>query len=169
MTDIPVVAFSAYSGTGKTTLIEKLAVRLKAQGLRLAILKHDAHRFEIDREGKDSWRFAQAGADIVLISSADKTAYIEQRERTFQQNLAMIHDVDLILVEGYKQEKIPRIGICRKATGKGLPAPAEEYAAIVTDDASIAEGTRVPCFALDDMDGLTAFLLSTFLPHGTRK
>ena len=79
------------------------------------MLKHDAHDFDIDHEGKDSWRFQRAGADITLISSATKMALVEQRPRTFEENIAMLHDVDLILVEGYKQEAIPRIGICRKA------------------------------------------------------
>lgn len=157
MTDIPVIGFSAYSGTGKTTLLEKILVCLKRQGYRVAVLKHDAHRFEIDREGKDSWRFAQAGADMVILSSSEKTAIIEQRQRSFSQNLAMIHDVDLVLVEGYKQESIPRIGICRKATGKGLPHPVETYIALVTDDPSLATG-RIPTFSLEDIDGIVSFL-----------
>ena len=79
MKEIPLIAFSAYSGAGKTTLIEKLIVELKAQGLRLAVVKHDGHDFEIDHEGKDSWRFAQAGADMTVICSDERTAVIEQR------------------------------------------------------------------------------------------
>ena len=74
--NIPVIGFAAYSGTGKTTLIEKLLRRLKEKGFRVAVIKHDAHDFDIDREGKDSWRFTQAGADIMLISSEKKTAVI---------------------------------------------------------------------------------------------
>lgn len=163
MNGIPVIGFAAYSGTGKTTLIEKIVVKLKGEGLRIAVIKHDAHRFEIDHEGKDSWRFAKAGADITLISSVDKTAIVEQRERTFEQNLSMIHDVDLILVEGYKQEEIPRIGISRKATGKGLPVPPERFVAVVTDDEAITESISVPCFALDDVDGLTEFIKNAVL------
>lgn len=154
---IPVIGFSAYSGTGKTTLITKIVRELKAQGYRVCVIKHDAHQFEIDREGKDSWRFSQAGADMTIISSPTKTALIEQREKSFPQLIAMVHDVDLILVEGYKQEKIPRIGICRKATGKGLPHPVNEYIALVTDDPAFsADG--IPVFALDDIPGITAFL-----------
>ena len=111
---IPVVGFAAYSGTGKTTLIEKLLRSLKEKGLRVAVVKHNAHDFEIDQEGKDSWRFNQAGADVMLISSTRKTALIEQRQHSLRENLSMIRDVDLILVEGYKQENIPKIGISRK-------------------------------------------------------
>ena len=157
MSNIPVIGFAAFSGTGKTTLIEKLIICLKAQGLRLAVIKHDAHRFEIDREGKDSWRFTRAGADMMLISSPEKTAVIEQRERTFTENLSMIHDVDLILVEGYKQEQIPRIGICRKAAGKGLPHPASSYIAVVTDDETIS-CENIPVFGLEDGERIAAFI-----------
>lgn len=155
------IGFAAYSGTGKTTLLEKLIVYFKARGLRLGVLKHDAHDFDIDHKGKDSWRFQQAGADITLISSAYKMALVEQRPRTFEENIAMLHDVDLILIEGYKQETIPRIGICRKATDKGLPGRAEDYAAIVTDDEALIESANVPCFALDDVEGVAEFILHT--------
>lgn len=155
MNHIPVIGFAAWSGTGKTTLVEKLVMTFKAQGYRIAVIKHDAHRFEIDREGKDSWRFAKAGADITLISSAEKTAIIEQRQRTFEENLSMIHDVDLILVEGYKQEKIPRIGISRKATGKGFPHSLEQYIAVVTDDTL---DTGIPVFGMEDIEAIAEFI-----------
>lgn len=162
MTTTPMIGFAAYSGTGKTTLLEKVIVRLKEKGLRLAVLKHDAHDFEIDHEGKDSWRFQKAGADITLISSATKMALVEQRPRTFEENIAMLHDVDLILVEGYKQETLPRIGICRMATDKGLPGSVTDYAAVVTDDAGVAAQAAergIPCYDLDDDQGVTAFIL----------
>jgi molybdopterin-guanine dinucleotide biosynthesis protein B len=157
MEQIPVIGFAAWSGTGKTTLIEKILRELKSQGYRVAVLKHDAHKFEIDREGKDSWRFTNAGADMMLISSGTKTAIVEQRPRSFEENLSMIHDVDIILVEGYKQEAVPRIGISRKATGKGLPHPVETCAAVVTDDESIASAS-VPVFGLEDTARITEFI-----------
>ena len=164
MTNIPVIAFAAWSGTGKTTLIEKLIHELKSRGLRLAVIKHDGHKFEIDHEGKDSWRFQKAGADITLIASATKMALVEQRPRTFEENIAMLHDVDLILVEGYKQETLPRIGICRKATDKGLPGEVTDYVAVVTDDETIAAQAQekgIPHFELNDVHGVTAFILKT--------
>ena len=157
MTNIPVIGFAAWSGTGKTTLIEKIVRELKKRGIRVAVIKHDAHKFEIDKEGKDSWRFTQAGADMMLISSDTKTAIIEQRQRTFEENLSMLHDVDIILVEGYKQENIPKIGISRKATGKGLPHPVETYAAVVTDEENIPDLT-VPVFGLEDIEQITEFV-----------
>lgn len=158
MERIPVIGFSAFSGTGKTTLLEKLVHYLKAQGLRIAVIKHDAHDFEIDKEGKDSWRFSQAGADVTLISSSTKTAIIEHRPCTFLQNLEKIRDVDLILVEGYKQEEFPRIGICRKATGKGLPGTAQDYVALVTDEETYLTDPALKCFGLDDVEGVAALI-----------
>ena len=163
MEQIPVIGFSAWSETGKTTLIEKLVVELKSRGLRVAVVKHDAHEFEIDKPGKDSWRFAQAGADVTVICSATKSAIIEYRACTFHENLARIRDVDLILVEGYTQEDIPRIGISRKATGKQLRAPVETFAAVVTDEPALCEGKNVPCFALEDIAALADFVISLLI------
>lgn len=157
MQNIPIIGFSAYSGTGKTTIIEKIILSLKAKDYKIAVIKHDAHDFDIDHEGKDSWRFSKAGADITLISSKNKTAIIEQRERTFEQNINSIKDVDLILVEGYKQENIPKIGIIRKQTNKGLPFETNKYIAIVTDDNSIKNHDK--CFDLNDIESLTNFII----------
>jgi len=159
---IPTVVFSGFSGSGKTALIEKLVAELKAQGLRLAVVKHDGHEFEIDHEGKDSWRFAQAGADVTLVCSETKTALIEQRGRALQENLERIRDVDLILVEGYKYALLPRIGVYRKASGKGLPSPAEEYLAVVTDDETLLSCGSTACFDLDDVGELAGFLRNRF-------
>lgn len=156
MNKIPVIAFAAYSGTGKTTLIEKLVRELKNRGLRLAVIKHDGHKFEIDHEGKDSWRFAKAGAYVTVISSAEKTAYVEQGELTLEQLLDMIHGVDLILVEGYKNENLPQIGIARAATGKGFPNEPERFIALVTD---MEVDTKVPCFGLEDIPLIADFIL----------
>ncbi len=151
------VAFAAYSGTGKTTLIEQLIPRLKAKGLRIAVIKHDAHGFEIDREGKDSFRFSRAGADTVVISSQEKTASVSQYGRTLSEILADIRGADLVLVEGYKNEDLPQIGISRAATGKGFPsADLNRYLAVVTDE-EIAAG-KIPRFALDDYDGIAEFI-----------
>ena len=150
MHTIPILAFAAYSGTGKTTLIEKLIPALKSRGLRVAVIKHDAHSFEIDHEGKDSWRFARAGADIAVISSPEKTAYIEQRNLSFFQSAAMIHDVDLILAEGFKELGLTQIGICRQASGKGFTAGLDRYIAVVTDLTDL--DTAIPRFGFADSE-----------------
>lgn len=157
MNTIPVIAFAAYSGTGKTTLIEKLIRELKGRGLRLAVIKHDGHKFEIDHEGKDSWRFAHAGADITMISSGEKTAYIEQGDLPLERLLEMVHGVDLILVEGYKNQTLPQIGIARAETGKGFPFEPEHFVALVTD---MDVKTDVPCFGLEDITAIADFILA---------
>lgn len=157
MKKIPVLGFAAYSGTGKTTLIEKLVKHLKVQGLRVAVVKHDAHHIDIDREGKDSWRFTQAGAEMSIVSSAEKTACIEQRPLSFAQVIEKVHDVDLILVEGYKRESLTQIGICRKETGKGFPNELSRYAAVVTDLEELE--TDIPRFGFEDIEELTEFIM----------
>lgn len=165
MRGIPVLAFAAYSGTGKTTLIEQVVASLKKRGLRIAVVKHDVHGIDIDREGKDSWRFSQAGADISIVSSPNRTAYIEQRPLELEQVLARVRDVDLILVEGYKKAPLTQIGICRKASGKGFTAPLSRYIAVVCDLEKLQ--TDIPTFGFEDIEILTDFILKN-MPSFTR-
>ena len=157
MEAIPIFSFAAYSGTGKTTLMEQVIRRLKAAGLRIAAIKHDAHGFEIDHAGKDSWRFAQAGSDVTIVSSPEKTACILARPLAFHQVAALVGDVDLIVVEGYKKEGLTQIGLCRKDSGKGFTDDLSRYAAIVTDRRDIQ--CEVPLFDLEDIEGIAGFIL----------
>ena len=154
---VPVFAFAAYSGTGKTTLIEKLVRELTARGLRVGVIKHDGHDFEIDREGKDSWRFTQAGAKVSVISSATKTASVRQEGLGIRELIASVEGVDILLVEGWKNENLPRIGIARRATGKGFTAPVETFLATVSDFA--VPESPVPAFGLEDIEGICDFLM----------
>ena len=156
MNSIPVLGFSAYSGSGKTTLIEKLIPTLKQQGLRIAVIKHDGHSFEIDREGKDSRRFTRAGAAISAIVSSEKTAVIASKELALDDLLPKIRDVDLLLIEGYKQAAIPQIGIARKENGKGFPKDPSQYLAVVTD---LELPAKVPCFGFEDIPQITSFIM----------
>ena len=157
MNSIPIYSIIAYSGTGKTTLLEKLITEFKARGLRVAVIKHDAHEFDIDHEGKDSWRFTQAGADVTVVASGSKAAIMENRPVPLDSLLDKITDVDIILTEGYKSGTWPRIAIQRSETGKPLPIPAEDCFAIVTD---APEYKETPCFSLEDISGLADFILS---------
>ncbi len=153
----PVIGISAWSGSGKTTLMEQVIRLLTQRGIKAAVIKHDVHGFEIDHPGKDSFRYAQAGARTVVITSPDKTAAIEQTSLTLEQCVRKISGADVILVEGFKHAPIPRIGLCRKETGKPFPDPVESYIAIATDDDSISAG--VPRFSLDDAAGLADFIM----------
>nr|WP_279591388.1 molybdopterin-guanine dinucleotide biosynthesis protein B [Dorea longicatena] len=132
-TNIPIVSFVAYSGTGKTTFLEKLIPKLKARGLKIAIVKHDGHRFEIDHEGKDSDRFTKAGADVTGLISAEKAVLMENRQTDPEEFLKKIDGVDLILTEGFKQGPWPKIMLHRKGTGKPMPLLPEECLAVISD------------------------------------
>jgi len=157
MNNIPIYSVVAFSGTGKTTLLVKLVAELKSRGLRLAVIKHDAHEFDIDHEGKDSWRLTKAGADVTVVVSAGKAAIIENRPVPFETILSRINDVDIIFTEGYKHGSWPKIAVRRLDSGKPLPVPPEECFAIVTD---VPEQTDTPCFGLDDVRDLADFILA---------
>ena len=151
-----VFSFIAWSGTGKTTYLERLIAALKARGLRVAAIKHDAHRLALDREGKDSWRFARAGADVVAVADAEKCAVMEYRPVRLDALLAQLHDVDIVLVEGWHEEAGNQILLHRAALGKAPKLPPADCFAVVSD-VSLDTGGR-PCFPLDDPSPLADFL-----------
>lgn len=150
---IPVVSFVASSGTGKTTLLETLIPLLNGRGLRVGVLKHDAHDFEVDTPGKDSWRLTRAGAAVTVIASATHAAVMENRPRSPEELLAAIRDVDLILTEGYKHGPWPKIGLLR--AGKPLPIPREACLAVVTDRPEAEPGRA---FSYQEPEALAEFL-----------
>lgn len=157
MNGIPVYSFVAYSGTGKTTLLEKLIRELKGRGYRVAAVKHDAHEFKVDRPGKDSWRLTQAGADVTVVASATHAAIMENRPLDTETLLSRITDVDLILTEGYKHGAYPKIGLFRQASGKPLPQTADGYLAVLSDTPL---QTDAPVLPLDDTAALADFILA---------
>ena len=111
---IPIISIVGRSNSGKTTLIEKLISELSGRGHRVATVKHDVHGFDIDKEGKDSWRHKKAGSQLVVISSPSKIAIIkdlEQEQDLEEIRRQWIHDVDIIVTEGYKRESFPKIEI----------------------------------------------------------
>jgi molybdopterin-guanine dinucleotide biosynthesis protein MobB len=148
MNGIPVYSFIAFSNTGKTTLLEKLIPELNRRGFRVAVIKHDAHEFEIDHKGKDSWRLTQAGAAVTVIASQTKAAVMENRYVPIEELITRVRDVDIILTEGYKQGLWPKIALQRSDNGKPLPIPPEECLVIMTD---IPVETGTPCLGLDDV------------------
>ena len=163
LTPIPVVTVIGKSGSGKTTLLEKLVKELTGRGFRLATIKHHSHKgFEIDVPGKDSWRFAQAGSQHVVVAAPDKFAAYRrlQHDLSLDEITAEIHDVDLILVEGYKQANKPAIEVVRAANSHEIISTAEQRIAIATD---LPLELDVPIFSLDDIQGLTGLLEQRFL------
>ena len=156
MPNIPVFSVVAYSGTGKTTLLTKLIRELKSRGLRIAVIKHDAHEFDVDHEGKDSWRFARAGADITAVISSTKAAVIEYRPVSIDDVLSRITDVDMIITEGYKHGIWPKIAIRRAETGKPFPIPEADCFALVSDEPITSD---IPNFGLEDVAGLADLML----------
>lgn len=163
MNSIPAVAFAAWSGEGKTTLIERLVLELKRRSLRVAVIKHDAHGFDMDREGKDTWRFQKAGADLVAISSPAKSACIEQREKGLSELISDIHDVDIILIEGFKHTTLPRIGLARK-DGRGFTDEPERFIALVTD---FPVDTALPRFDFSETEALADFIEERIMTNVT--
>ena len=153
-----VYSFIAWSGTGKTTYLEGLIAALKARGMRVAAVKHDAHRFDVDKEGKDSWRFARAGADAVAVADGEKCAVMEYRPRSLADILARLPEVDVVLVEGWHAEAPNPILLHRAAAGQPPKLRPADCFAVVTD-APLDCGDR-PVFPLDDPEPLAEFLLS---------
>jgi molybdopterin-guanine dinucleotide biosynthesis protein B len=160
---IPIVSIVGRSDAGKTTLLEKVIPELKRRGYRVATVKHHAHPgFEIDRPGKDTWRYAQAGSDHVVIAAPDKVASIRRvaREPTLDEIVAGITDVDIILTEGYKWAGKPKIEVVRSARSREPICGPDELMALVTD---VPFDLNVPQFGLEDVAGLADLIEQRFL------
>lgn len=160
---IPVVCIVGKHNAGKTTLIERLMPCLHERGRRVAIVKHAAHGFEIDREGSDSWRLTQTDAVAVLVSGPGGAVLSCKLpdDATVPQILALLPmlDIDLVLVEGYKQSDYPKIEVHRAALGYDLLVSEDDLIAIVSDGES---AFSVPSFPTDDPQGLAALLDERF-------
>ena len=165
----PVISIVAKSGTGKTTLLEKLIAEMKRRGYKVGAIKHDAHSFNIDREGKDSWRLTQAGADTMLITSPDKLAMVKQYQADQEPTLAetvttYCDDVDLVLTEGFKHSTMPKIEVHRQERSEKLLCRGEEHdptlIAVASD--SLLE-VDVPLFDINDAQGLCDLIVEQYL------
>ncbi len=153
----PILGFAAYSGTGKTTLIEKIVAILTERGLNVAVVKHDAHGLKFDHEGKDSARFSKAGARYSIVSSKENAAIFLARPLEPEEACAFAKDADIILVEGYKNANFSQIGLNRAATGKGFTDDLRRFVALVTD-VPVEDAGR-PVFALDEYEKIADFII----------
>ena len=158
----PIVCITGKSGSGKTTLIEKLIPELKKRGYRIGSVKHACHAFDIDKKGKDSRRHREAGADVVIIASTDKIAMIKDNDCESLDCLKKyFNDIDLIIVEGFNKESIPKIEIVRKVSPpKPLCLNDNKLIALVTDTDIVH---KVPRFGLEEIDKLADFIERKYL------
>lgn len=158
-TQIPMLSFAAKSGTGKTTYLERLLPLLKKEGLRIAVLKHDAHGFEVDKPGKDSYRLSQAGADHMILTCQDKTAAMfshPNMDPELPYLLSKIQDVDLIITEGYKLQNMPKFELLREDYNKEPRSNPENLLGFICD---FPYETKLPVFDLNDPTTIVPFIL----------
>jgi molybdopterin-guanine dinucleotide biosynthesis protein B len=162
-----VIGFCGYSGSGKTTLVEQLIVHLKNAGQRVSVVKHAHHSFDIDHEGKDSWRHRRAGAFEVVIASNRRLAKVREFEAdaapTVHELLGELEPCDWVLVEGFKSAALPKIEIWRAATGQPVRYPDDDHVvALCTDSAGqLPTPTTRPVIDLNDVAAVAAFLLAS--------
>jgi molybdopterin-guanine dinucleotide biosynthesis protein MobB len=165
----PVISIVAKSGTGKTTLLVKLIGELKRRGYTVGAIKHDAHRFEIDREGKDSWRLTQAGADTMLITSPARMAMVKQNRNEVQPSLAeaiatYCGDLDIVLTEGFKKSSMPKIEVHRRECSERLLCRDEAHdpqLIAVASDSNL--NLDVPVYDINDAAGLCDLIEKRYL------
>lgn len=158
--NIPVIGFAGRSNSGKTTLIEKIISVFVKQGLRVGVIKHMHHPFELDVPGKDTYRHKKAGAASVVLASASRLAMVKDtpREYAFEEIIrGYMDDVDLVIVEGFKTAHIPKIEVYSRSSGEPpLSASGDTlYIAVATDDDI---DTDIATFKRDDADGIAGFI-----------
>ncbi len=157
-----VFGFAGYSGSGKTTLVEHVIPRITSRGIRVSIIKHAHHSFDVDVPGKDSYRHRQAGASEVLISSSARWALVRELrgepESRFNELLERLSPCDLVLVEGFKREPIPKLEVHRAAGNTPLLFPDDPTIVALATDRDL--GSKLPRFGLGDYDAIAAFVIS---------
>ena len=159
---IPIVSIVGKSDSGKTTLMEKLIAELTLRGYKVASVKHDTHNFEIDKEGKDSWRHKKAGAATTIISSSRQIGMVKDVsfDHSPKELISLFQDIDIIIAEGYKSLKYPKLEFYRaKISPKPLCLNDPDLLAFISDDPFDLD---VPCFATDNYKEVAKFLIDYF-------
>jgi molybdopterin-guanine dinucleotide biosynthesis adapter protein len=160
----PVLGFAACSGSGKTTLITALLPMLAQRGIRVGVIKHSHHDFEIDQPGKDSYRLRKAGAVQMLIASPYRSALIEENAAPREPDLSELltrldrDTLDLILVEGFRQVAFPKIEVHRAATGKSFLHPRDPSIIAIVSDAPVT--ASLPRLDLNRPQDIVAFIIN---------
>ncbi|MBK5206567.1 MAG: molybdopterin-guanine dinucleotide biosynthesis protein B [Polaromonas sp.] len=161
-----VVGFAGYSGSGKTTLVEQLIPALKLRGLRVSVVKHAHHRFDIDHPGKDTYRHRETGAFEVVVASANRLALMREFEKpaelTVHQLIAELYEgVDWVLVEGFKHSDLLKIEVWRASSGQPTRYMEDDFiVAIATDSpGQLPQATLRPVLDLNDADAVADYLV----------
>jgi molybdopterin-guanine dinucleotide biosynthesis protein B len=165
-----IFGFAGYSGSGKTTLIEQLIPIFTGRGITISLIKHAHHTFEVDQPGKDSYRHRKAGCAEVLVTSSRRWALVHELrdapEPTLAEQLQRMSPCDLLLVEGYKHEPIPKLEVYRAEVGEPLIHPHDENVVAIATDTRL--NTALPQFDLNALDAIAEFVLQ-HLGLGVRK
>jgi molybdopterin-guanine dinucleotide biosynthesis adapter protein len=161
------IGLAGWSGSGKTTLLTKVIPRLTARGLSVSTLKHAHHAFDVDQPGKDSHSHRMAGATEVLVGSSGRWALVHElrgdAEPTLAALLQKLSPVDLVLVEGYKRERHPKLEVYRAAVGKPLLHPDDPAIVAIAADEPLP-AARVPVVDLDDVEAIADLLVRHAAP-----
>ena len=154
--------FAGWSGSGKTTLIEKLIPLFVKRGLRVSLIKHAHHSFDVDVPSKDSYRHRQAGASEVLVTSSRRWVLMHElrgaQEPSFEEQIKHFSPCDLLIVEGYKFAPIPKLEVWRAETGEGLLHPNDPHIVGIATDTRVE--TKLPQLDLNDHQGIAAFIIA---------
>lgn len=167
----PVLGFAAHSGTGKTTLLTQIIPILRTNNLKIGIIKHSHHSFDIDHPGKDSYRLRSAGASSILIASSQRTAVITEifppQEPNFSAQVDTLTSqaLDLILVEGFKSAPFPKIELHRPILKKTLLFPKDNHIIAVASDHPIDLPSHLKALDLNKPNEIAQFILTEFLPN----
>ena len=165
---VPLIGFAAWSGTGKTTLLVSLLGIFTSLELRIGVIKHAHHTFEIDYPGKDSYELRKAGASQVLIGSRQRWALLVENRDADDKPLEYhvrnldLDKLDLILVEGFKPEVIPKIELHRPSLGHNLLYPDDESIIAIATDAGLPEDTELPVLNLNDPQQIAKFIIDRY-------
>ena len=156
-----IIGIAGYSGSGKTTLIERVIPVLVREGLRVSLIKHAHHEFDVDQPGKDSYRHRHAGCCEVLVSSSKRWALMHElrgaAEPSLQEQMKHLSPCDLVIVEGYKAEPIPKIEVHRRAGRTPLLYPEDSHVVAVATDEPL--DTALPQIDVDDPDAVSRFII----------